>query len=131
LFIKYVFPYFQQFLAKMAFWVLKNLRVHYTYKVRNFFSQNRPIWVSKDPYFYANFKKLNLPWCKNAPKKSYWWKTDFLGTWQFFQAKNLFFGNNFFWVHFVTKVRIFWYLYWPILRRKNNFWPYIVNPLLF
>jgi hypothetical protein len=31
------------------------------YKVRNFFSQNRPIWVSKDPYFYADFKKLNSP----------------------------------------------------------------------
>jgi hypothetical protein len=31
------------------------------YKVRNIFSQNRPIWVSKDSYFYADFKKVNLP----------------------------------------------------------------------
>jgi hypothetical protein len=30
-------------------------------------------------------------------------KTDFKGL-PFFQAKNLVFGNNFFWVHFVTKV---------------------------
>jgi hypothetical protein len=30
-------------------------------KVRNFFSQNRPKWVSKDPYFYADFKNVNIP----------------------------------------------------------------------
>jgi hypothetical protein len=36
-------------------------------------------------------------------------KNDFLGALPFFQAKNLFFGNNFFWVHFVTKVSLhFW-----------------------
>jgi hypothetical protein len=62
----------------------------------NLFSQNRPIWVSIDLYFYAHFKKLNLPLLQNASKKSYWQKTDFLGTLRFFQAKNQFFGNNFF-----------------------------------
>jgi hypothetical protein len=36
-------------------------------------------------------------------KKSYSRKTDFLGTLPFFQARNLFFGNNFFLRHFVKK----------------------------
>jgi hypothetical protein len=31
------------------------------YKVRNFFSWNRSIWVSKDPHFYADFKNVNTP----------------------------------------------------------------------
>jgi hypothetical protein len=62
LFTKNVFPYFQQFLAKMTFLVLKMLIGHYTYKVRQFFlSQNRSIWVSKDPYIYADFQNVNLP----------------------------------------------------------------------
>jgi hypothetical protein len=41
--------------------ILKILRVH-NIRSEIFLSQNRPIWVSKDPYFYADFKKLNLPW---------------------------------------------------------------------
>jgi hypothetical protein len=41
-------------------------------------SQNRPIQVSKDPYFYADFKNVNLPEWQNVTKKSYWWKTNFL-----------------------------------------------------
>jgi hypothetical protein len=72
LFTKYVFPYFQQFLAKMA---LKMLRINNIGS--EFFSQNRAIWVLKDPSFYAKLLAKNL----------------FLGT--FFQARNMFFGNNF------------------------------------
>jgi hypothetical protein len=53
------------------------------------------------------------------PKKSFWRKTDFVETLPFFHAKNLllhekmakslqnlFFGNNFFWVHFVSEVSL-------------------------
>jgi hypothetical protein len=56
---KYVFLYFEPFVAKMAFLMLKKLRIHYINS--EFFFQNRPIKVSKDSYFYADFKNLNLP----------------------------------------------------------------------
>jgi hypothetical protein len=41
------------------------------YEVRHFFSWNRSIWVSKEPYFHADFKNVNIPLWQNAPKKSY------------------------------------------------------------
>jgi hypothetical protein len=39
--------------------VLKMLIGHYI-RSGYFFSQNRQIWVSIDPYFSADFKKLNF-----------------------------------------------------------------------
>jgi hypothetical protein len=41
-------------------------------------------------------KISNFTLISNVLKKSYSKKTDFLGTLPFFQARNLFLGNNFF-----------------------------------
>jgi hypothetical protein len=56
---KYVFLYFELFLAKMAFLVLKKLKIHY---IRSeIFSLKIGQYGYKDPYFYADLKNANLP----------------------------------------------------------------------
>jgi hypothetical protein len=64
----YIFLYFELFLAKMFFLVLKRLKIHY--KRSEFFSQNRPLKVSKDPYFYTDLKNVNLR--TKCTQKSYY-----------------------------------------------------------
>jgi hypothetical protein len=54
------------------------------YKSEIFFFTIGTCLVSKDAEFYVEFKNVNLPLCKIAPKKNYWRKK--------IQQKNYFFA---------------------------------------
>jgi hypothetical protein len=56
---------------------------HYI-RVKIFFFTIGTCLVSKDAEFYVEFKNVNLPLCKIAPKKNYWRKKK--------QQKNYFFA---------------------------------------
>jgi len=56
---------------------------HYI-RVKIFFFTIETCLVSKDAEFYVEFKNVNLPLCKIAPKKNYWRKK--------IQQKNYFFA---------------------------------------
>jgi hypothetical protein len=44
---------------------------------QNFFHSNRPIWVSKNPKFYADFKKCSHTLVTKCTQKSFSQKTVF------------------------------------------------------
>ena len=66
------------------------------YKVGIFFSGNRSWLVLKNSLSFADFKNINLLWCKSALKKNYSAKTKFICSKMTNLQNFRFFGNNFF-----------------------------------
>jgi hypothetical protein len=94
LFTKYIFSYFQQFLALMAFSVLKMLRLHYVrseiffLKIGQHRYQKIRIFtlISANQTYLSEKMRLKKVICKKR----------FFRDCHFFRQRNLFFGNNFF-----------------------------------
>ena len=101
---KTVFRNFERFLPFLTFFSSQKSSLSLL-KDENFFSLNRSNGASKNPSFCTDFKNVHLTFVKSAPKKSFSQKT-------ILPIENRFFGQNFFWVHFLLRSYVhFWNQY--------------------